>query len=337
MNCFRPIICALLVLCTPLFSESKVLQYPTFELLSGSWREKDGTWRTFSKSDQSDLDRFTINYQKKAHLIFAPIPEMSRIPRVIHFIWLGPRSFPEQSVANVAAWKELHPDWVLKFWTDSKERPCPIEGMEKHLIEDINFLYLKQYLDKTQNWGEKADLIRYELIFQEGGMYVDHDVMPYRPFDAFHSAFDFFVGLENPHVNEGTDTKVFPCNCLFGARPNHPILKKTIKNVMERWEKMESRYSGSDPKSRFNKVMNRTFHSFTLATKECLNKDGMSDIVLPSSFFFAYKLFCENTVEQLKRHGLVYAKHDFAGAWVAKKDSSSSKSSKTTKKKKSKK
>lgn len=217
---------ALLAISSSLFSGNKIVQYPTFELLSGSWNEKQERWRTFSKSDQQELERFTLNYQNKAFLIFANMPIISRIPRVMHFIWVGPRDFPKESVVNLVAWKQLHPDWKMKFWTDSKDRPCPIEGMQKHLIDEVHFLHLKPYLEKTDNYGEKADLIRYEILYHEGGMYVDHDVMPYRNFDIFHSVFDFFVGLENPHVNEGTETKIFPCNCLFGARPNHPILKK---------------------------------------------------------------------------------------------------------------
>lgn len=79
---------------------------------------------------------------------------------------------------------------------------------------------------------------------------------------------------------------------------------------MDRWQKVEGRFTGK------SRVLNRTFHSFTLATKECLNKEGMSDMVLPSSFFFAHKLFSEKTIQALQSSGLVYARHDFAAAWV---------------------
>lgn len=320
----------LVLCCSALFAQSKVLEYPTFELLSGKWDEKGNKWRRYQDSDTADLDIFAKNYQQKSRLLFFHLPNVYRIPHVFHFIWLGPKAFPEESVENLKAWKALHPDWKMNFWTDNPERPCPIDGMEKHLVEEVPFSQLKPYLEKTKNWGEKADLIRYEILYHQGGVYVDHDVMPYRNFDVLNNAFDFYVGLENPHTNSGTKTKVFPCNCLFGARPLHPILKETINLCASRWKEVEAHYPGNDPKKAKTRVLNRTFHSFTLATKKCLNQDGNSDIVLPSSFFFAYKIFNTETVDRLKAYGLVYARHDFAAVWTdvkKKKDRSNSSSS----------
>lgn len=305
--------------CGSLFSESKVLQNPTFKLLSGHWDEKSDRWRRYTEEDKADLERFAANYQKKSRLLFHLPPKVLRIPRIIHFIWIGPRDFPKESIINLKAWKKLHPDWRLFFWTDSKERPCPIKGMEKHLIDDISFVRLQPFLSRTTNYGEKADLLRYEIIYQQGGMYVDHDVHPYRSFDPFHSVYDFFVGLENPHTNSGTKTKVFPCNCLFAARPFHPILRKTIDNVAERWNEVEALYPEMDAKSNFNRVIVRTFHSFTMATKECLNLGSNEDIVFPSSFFFAHKIFHRKTIDVLRENGLVFARHEFAASWVGKK------------------
>lgn len=311
----------LLLYCSSLFAsnkptQSKVLEFPTFELLSGQWDEREKKWRRYTEKDKLDLERFATNYQKKARFLFYNLPNVFRIPRVLNFIWVGPKAFPEDSIPNLLAWKELHPEWKMRFWTDSKERACPIEGMEKHLVDELNFLFLKPYMSRTTNYGEKADIIRYEVIFQQGGVYVDHDVMPYRAFDTLNGAFDFYVGLENPHTNPGMGTKVFPCNCLFGARAFHPILKQTIENIIECWDRVERQYPGNDPREAKNRVLNRTFNSFTLATKKCLNMYGNSDMVLPSSFFFAYKIFPKNTRDLLKSHGLVFARHDFASVWT---------------------
>lgn len=329
-------ICIFLVLNCSLFSvQSRVTESPTFEMLSGKWDEKKERWRKYSDEDAMDLDAFAMNFQSKSRHLFFSQPYTHRIPRVLNFIWVGPRPFPEDSIENLKAWQALHPGWTMRFWTDSEERTAPIEGMEKHLIDEIDFLRLKPYLEKTKNYGEKADLIRYEIIYQQGGVYIDHDVMPYRSFDILNNAFDFYVGLENPHVNPGTETKVFPCNCLFGARPYHPILRETIELCVSRWKDVEKKYSKDDPKTNKNRVINRTFHSFTLATKKCLNLEGNSDIVLPSSFFFAYKIFNDKTIDKLKSYGYVFARHDFASIWTGKdkKESESSSDSSESKKK----
>ena len=312
-----------LFFCGVLGAESKVLKNPSFELLSGTWCEKENRWRRYTDTDKLDMARFGEDYEQKARLLFLRAPaDQWRIPRVLHFIWIGPKPFPKESIANLKAWQKLHPDWTMKFWTDSKERPLPIKGMQRHLIDELHFSYLQPFLALTTNYGEKADIIRYEILYQQGGVYSDHDVMPYHTFDALNSTFDFYVGLENPHTNPGVGTKVFPCNCLFGARALHPILAKTIENVASRWHAVEERYPGLDPKESKNRVLNRTFHSFTLATKECFSQDGNVDILLPSSFFFAHKIFKKKTIAKLKKKGLVYARHDFASQWTSKEESS---------------
>src|SRR5690348_10912675 len=41
-----------------------------------------------------------------------------KIPPVIHFIWLGPKHFPPESVENVRSWIAHNPEWTVKLWTD---------------------------------------------------------------------------------------------------------------------------------------------------------------------------------------------------------------------------
>lgn len=90
-----------------------------------------------------------------------------------------------------------------------------------------------------------------------------------------------------------------------------------MEHIIERWDAVEKDYPvGSDLKINKNRVLNRTFHSFTLATKECLNQDGNNDIVFPSSFFFAYKIFSRKDIQKLMEKGLIFARHDFSSAWT---------------------
>ena len=301
----------------PLFGQSKALKNPTFKLLSGSYNELQHKWRSFSTQDKKDFDAFARNYDQKIGLlgITKSKSDEAKIPRLIHFIWIGPKAFPAESVANVASWKKYHPDWKMFFWTDSKDRPCPIEGMELRLIDEINFKQLKPYISRTNNPGEQADLIRNELIYEYGGVYVDHDVTCFRSFEKFNIAYDFYAGLEDPHLNVSQGTRIFPCNCLFGARAGHPILKSAMDNTEKRWNKIEKKYPGDSRKNVFNRVIGRTFHSFTLATKKHLSQNGNVDMVFPSSFFFAHKLFHKKTIRKLKKADYVFASHKFAYVW----------------------
>lgn len=314
--------------CDTTYKRSEVTKTPTFELLMGSFNERDQKWRTYRQKDLADLAFYSSNYYDKIGLLHSGVSSVERIPHVIHFIWVGPKPYPENSVANVQSWKELHPDWKMLFWTDDPERPCPVEGMERHLIDEIDFILLKPYLSQTTNYAEKADVIRYELLYQQGGVYVDHDVSCLRPFDDLHSAYDFYACLENPHTNTGSDAKIFPCNCLFGARPRHPILLEAIHQVDQRWEEIGQKYPGLDSKSTFARVINRTFRSFTLAIENSLSIDGNLDMVLPSAYFFSNKIFNRTTSGILLKQGFVYATHAFASTWRDKKPTTSLKSKK---------
>lgn len=314
-----------------LYSQSKVLKNPTFQLLSGSYNELHRKWHTFSKQDKKDLKAFAKNYDKKIGLLALADPQTEKIPHIIHFIWVGPKAFPESSVENIISWKKYHPDWEMFFWTDSIDRPCPVEGMQHRLVEEIEFKQLKPYLCRTKNPAEQADLIRNELIYEYGGVYVDHDVRCYRSFTKFHAAFDFYVGIENPHLNVSQGTRILPCNCLFGAKPGHPILKAAMDNIELLWDKVEKKYPTDSRKDVFNRVIGRSFHSFTLATKKHLSTDGNIDMVLPSSFFFAHKIFRKKTIQALKKSDHVFASHSFAYVWQGEKEKKSPKKGKKKK------
>jgi len=225
-----------------------------------------------------------------------------KIPSVVHFIWLGPRPFPPESVENVRSWIANHPAWTVKFWTDLDRDP-PCEGMEKHLVKDFYFLKLGHCFEESQNWGEKSDLLRYEILFQQGGLYVDHDVECLRSFGGMHRGYDFFCALETPHepfVGRGVTCG----NGVFGSRSHHPVLGQLIELVIERWDTLGERFRGNDAYSRTEVVMQRTYIAMTEAVEKAIDSEGNVDVIFPAAYFFA-------------KSGIpaIYARHFFAGAW----------------------
>lgn len=271
-------------------------------------------WRKLADVDTREIQFYRAQFSTQYPLLARA--QETKIPKVLHWIWVGPKSFPETSILNVQSWKQRHPSWTLKFWTDDPQRPCPVEGMERHLISEIPFKQLHAYLNKTENFAEKADLIRYEILYSEGGIYVDHDVECFHPFDALNETYTFYACLEPPHRIRGFKTRVFPSNGLFAAVPQHPILLKTLTLVEQKWEVAEREFTGTDPKIRFLKVMNRTFSSFAESVRENLNRDGYCDIIFPASFFFSEPIFSLEQIHHLKTEHLVLASHKFAGTWL---------------------
>jgi len=68
-------------------------------------------------------------------------------------------------------------------------------------------------------------------------------------------------------------------NCLVGAKPGHPIIKKIAVLLNENWEKLEYR------DDEFYTTIKRTFYALTLATLDEAGKSNNIDIAMPPSYF----------------------------------------------------
>lgn len=236
--------------------------------------------------------------------IRTPPTKSFKIPKIIHFIWLGPRPFPPESVENIRTWMAHHPDWTVKFWTD-RDRPVPCKGMQRFFVKNFPFMKLKHCFENSENYGEKSDILRYEILYREGGVYADHDANSLRSFEPLHTTYDFYCGLEAPH--EPFVGQSITCgNGVIGSRPHHPAIKKVIDLIAVRWDPLGRQYRGRDSYSRTEVVMRRTYIALTDVLKGgALNQEGNVDIVLPAAYFFA-----KSGIPSL------YSKHFYATAWA---------------------
>jgi len=251
--------------------------------------------------DYQNIRFFKDLYEKNKHLQFLKQEDLI-IPKVIHFIWIGPNPFPQESVQNVYSWVENHPRWTVKFWTDRK-RPLPHPKMEIQLISDFQFESLRDYFEDSDNYAEKSDLLRYEILNQEGGLYVDHDVKCFKPFTPFHYNFDLYCGLEPPH-QPIMSSSISVNNNIVGSIPRHPIIKKCIENVQARWSEIASAYPGNDKNSVIYRVGYRSFSSFDDAVREIEPQSGLRDIVFPAAYF-----------NRIDDRFALYAHHYYASTW----------------------
>lgn len=251
--------------------------------------------------DYENMHFFKELYEKNKQLQFQK-QEHLKIPKVIHFIWVGPNPFPKESIQNVYSWIQNHPDWTYKFWTDRK-RPLPHEEMELHLVSDFQFESLRACYQDSNNYAEKSDLLRYEILNQEGGLYVDHDVRCFKPITPFHYHFDLFCGLEPPH-RPVMSSSVTVCNNLIGAVSRHPILQRSIEIVQERWEAVGEAYPGEDKDSIVYRVAHRSFSAFEDSVKEMADQNGRKDMVFPAAYF-----------NRIDDHEALYAHHYYASTW----------------------
>jgi mannosyltransferase OCH1-like enzyme len=142
------------------------------------------------------------------HLI--DLQDGESIPKIIHQIWLG-GSFPEKYFQFQKTWIEKHPDWEYKLWTE----------------EDLPNFKLKNQkaFNRAKNYGEKANIWRYEILERFGGLYVDTDYECLKPFDEFIKKYTFFSGMCS------LDRQALVSNALIACTAHHPIISSCVEKT----------------------------------------------------------------------------------------------------------
>ncbi|HEV2916999.1 MAG TPA: glycosyltransferase [Candidatus Babeliales bacterium] len=238
------------------------------------------------------IDGITLyNFFKNLYDLHNPaiIPQKNVpvIPKIIHQIWLGS---PVPSIYQhcMQSWIDHHPDWHYKLWTDEN-------------VHEIT-LYNKKFYDEAQNYGTKSDILRWEILYQYGGLYVDVDYECFRSFDLLHHIYDFYTGIQP------LDTQMVQLGAaLVGSRPGHPILEHCIMTIKDHWH-----LKGAPKKT-------GPVH-FTQSFYAQAGKNGSIDIALPP--FYVYPLGCREKVQNNSRERWIkqgsFAIHWWSKSWMPK-------------------
>lgn len=134
------------------------------------------------------------------------------IPRIVHYIWVGPKPLPEPDRRRVEEWRTMMPDWEFRFWSNE--------------TVDFSSRYLWQAYS-VRAWNRVSDYTRMDALSKFGGVYLDTDIDLLRPLDPLRgdSAFlGFQAGDERPGelVN----------GAVFGAAPGH-WLPVSIRRIFD--------------------------------------------------------------------------------------------------------
>jgi len=105
------------------------------------------------------------------------------VPKKIHFVWIG-KEIPENYQANIITFVELNPLYEVILWTEIISIDV-IENLPgvivKDIFKEISEYTVKDLFDKEDNMGAKADIIRYEILYRNGGVYYDTDSICVKP------------------------------------------------------------------------------------------------------------------------------------------------------------
>jgi len=132
------------------------------------------------------------------------------IPRVVHRIWCGDNPVPEQYEAWWQGWQRQLPDYQFVTWTDREF--ASLKAVTAQIaVADSN--------------AKKADIARYEIMRQHGGIYLDCDFMPVNHYDFAAEDADLVICHE-----KANETRLCS-NGFFAAAPNHPLMNLAVSLV----------------------------------------------------------------------------------------------------------
>jgi hypothetical protein len=107
------------------------------------------------------------------------------IPKIIHQIWIGPKPPP---IKFMNTWKEKHPNFEYILWNEDE-------------LKKRNFkMKLSNRFNQMEEINGKADILRWEILYQYGGIFLDADSVCIEPLDELLNLKKCFLSYENEKV-----------------------------------------------------------------------------------------------------------------------------------------
>ena len=125
------------------------------------------------------------------------------IPKKIHYCWFSGNKMPKEFEAYIASWKKNCPDYEIIRWDETN-------------YDVSRNTYMKDAY-KEKRWGFVPDYARFDIIYQEGGIYLDTDVELLKSLDPL---------LDNPCFL-GFEDKNHIINC------DKSLLLRAIVNLID--------------------------------------------------------------------------------------------------------
>lgn len=128
------------------------------------------------------------------------------IPRTLHVIWVGDESKRPDNC--IATWQRHNPDWELRLWGNE----------ELASYGWVNAAHMREMAQRELNGV--ADLMRWEILYNEGGFVVDADSICKRPLEPWLFEGEAMACWENELARPGLIAAGYvasvPDNPFFG-------------------------------------------------------------------------------------------------------------------------
>lgn len=177
-----------------------------------------------------------------AEISYKSTANSGRFPRKIWQTWkVDPLGFEERDLSVARTWTAKNPEYRYEVLTDQND----VYYVETHFGPsgfnrlDIIYMYKSLRLKII-----KADLLRYLVMYVEGGVYTDIDVEALKPIHRFipqrysEKDIDMVIGVEidqpdfNNHTILGKKSQSF-CQWTFMCKPRLPVMMVLINNILK--------------------------------------------------------------------------------------------------------
>jgi len=206
------------------------------------------------------------------------------IPKIIHQIWIGPKPAP---TTLMDTWKNKHPDFEYIFWNEQ-------EFVKRGMIFEC-----QHKINEMETYCGKTDIMRWEILYKYGGIYIDADSFCIEPFDD-EIIQKSFAGWENEISRPGLIAVG-----TMGFTPNHTIPKKAIDFIKQ--HEVSLAKTGKMAWQNTGPVL------LTNIVNEDPKTIAKQFTIFPSYTFLPYHF----TGKEYNGHGKIYAYQKWGSTWDA--------------------
>ncbi|MEB0079035.1 glycosyltransferase [Pseudomonas sp. CCI3.2] len=228
------------------------------------WRDRAGEWHSAGAADYKKIESRIAQSKDYRIYTFPRLPELpanaTAIPREVHYIWMGNRIPGEQLLTNLSKNAAKSPDLAFTLHIDI-DNELAFHDLSSRFINHPN-VHLSRLKDEAcysdflksesapmfdyfrygdyQNLAAASDVLRYRLIYEYGGIYMDCDDIIMSSFEGVSldaGPCDVLMGNE---VSAPSFNYVGPNTSHFASLPRNPVLKELLRE-------MQRRYVSEDP------------------------------------------------------------------------------------------
>lgn len=131
------------------------------------------------------------------------------IPKTIHQIHLGGKPLSDKESEWQATWQQYNPEWEMILWD------------EERVSQSLNITY-PEIFESCLTFSEKSDILRFEILHQHGGLYIDTDFECLKPIDPIINGRELVVYREDDKMT---------CGAFFASTCGNSHVKSLIDNL----------------------------------------------------------------------------------------------------------